>query len=196
MIRHGRSQADDEGVHEGRYDSALTETGHAQALRRVREFQAQGRRFDAVISSTLTRALSTAQHFAQAYGLNIERSAQWRECDNGVLAGLDREQARVLYPPPVAQGPYCRTGRTGESRWDLHLRVSAAMQDLVRRGPGHYLVVGHGGSLNAALSAMAGAAPRAGAEAMVFAFRDLGYATCELRSETSAWVLREFNGGY
>jgi 2,3-bisphosphoglycerate-dependent phosphoglycerate mutase len=31
FLRHGRSSGDDEGVHEGRYDSALTETGREQA---------------------------------------------------------------------------------------------------------------------------------------------------------------------
>jgi 2,3-bisphosphoglycerate-dependent phosphoglycerate mutase len=33
FLRHGRSSGDDEGVHEGRYDAALTETGRAQAKR-------------------------------------------------------------------------------------------------------------------------------------------------------------------
>ena len=35
LIRHGRSRADDEGVHEGRYDSPLTDTGRAQAEKRA-----------------------------------------------------------------------------------------------------------------------------------------------------------------
>ena len=32
LLRHGRSRADDENVHEGRYDSPLTAVGRAQAV--------------------------------------------------------------------------------------------------------------------------------------------------------------------
>jgi len=35
FMRHGRSRADDENVHEGRYDSPLTEIGRAQIRQRV-----------------------------------------------------------------------------------------------------------------------------------------------------------------
>lgn len=31
LLRHGRSRADDEDVHEGRYNSPLTDVGRAQA---------------------------------------------------------------------------------------------------------------------------------------------------------------------
>ncbi|MBZ9750081.1 histidine phosphatase family protein [Deinococcus sp. HMF7604] len=30
LLRHGRSQADDEGVHQGRYDSPLSREGRTQ----------------------------------------------------------------------------------------------------------------------------------------------------------------------
>ena len=35
FLRHGRSKADDERKHEGRYDSPLTEVGKEQAKRRA-----------------------------------------------------------------------------------------------------------------------------------------------------------------
>ncbi len=45
LIRHGRSRADDEGVHEGRYDSPLTDTGRAQAEKRGQYLLAQGTKY-------------------------------------------------------------------------------------------------------------------------------------------------------
>jgi 2,3-bisphosphoglycerate-dependent phosphoglycerate mutase len=38
FMRHGRSRAEDEEVHEGRYDSPLTDIGRAQAQIRAQEF--------------------------------------------------------------------------------------------------------------------------------------------------------------
>ncbi|HSO12621.1 MAG TPA: phosphoglycerate mutase family protein [Anaerolineales bacterium] len=45
-MRHGRSRADDEGVHEGRYDSPLTEIGRSQVERLGILWKDQGIRFD------------------------------------------------------------------------------------------------------------------------------------------------------
>ena len=42
FLRHGRSSGDVEGVHEGRYDSALTEVGRSHAERRAKHWKEQG----------------------------------------------------------------------------------------------------------------------------------------------------------
>ena len=39
LMRHGRSRADDETVHEGRYDSPLTNVGKAQVHSRAEEWR-------------------------------------------------------------------------------------------------------------------------------------------------------------
>ena len=56
LLRHGRSRADDERVHEGHYDSPLTEVGRSQAHARAQAFAARGLRFDRIVASTLQRA--------------------------------------------------------------------------------------------------------------------------------------------
>ena len=58
LLRHGRSQADDEDRHEGRYDAPLTDVGRAQAARLAAQWVTSRVRFDSVTSSTLRRAES------------------------------------------------------------------------------------------------------------------------------------------
>jgi len=46
FMRHGRSQADDEQVHEGRYDSPLTDVGRNLVHRRARRWLEDGVQFE------------------------------------------------------------------------------------------------------------------------------------------------------
>lgn len=71
LLRHGRSRADDERVHEGRYDSPLTDIGRAQARARAEGWKREGRIFDVIVSSTLSRAMATAQIVGQLLGVEI-----------------------------------------------------------------------------------------------------------------------------
>ncbi|MBW6473760.1 MAG: histidine phosphatase family protein, partial [Anaerolineaceae bacterium] len=88
LLRHGRSRADDEGVHEGRYDSPLTEVGRDQVHRRAQDFLQRGFQFDLIIASTLQRANETARIIASSLGVPVEDDPDWMEWDNGPLAGL------------------------------------------------------------------------------------------------------------
>src|SRR5687768_2228091 len=60
LLRHGRSRADDEGVHEGRYDSPLTAVGRDQATRLAQHWREAGTHFDRIVCSSLVRARETA----------------------------------------------------------------------------------------------------------------------------------------
>lgn|GEM_PF-5453738 len=55
LLRHGRSRADDENVHEGRYDSPLTDTGVRQAEALAAYWRAHPPGFDRVYCSPLAR---------------------------------------------------------------------------------------------------------------------------------------------
>jgi len=196
LIRHGRSQADDEDVHEGRYDSPLTEVGRAQALARALEFQRQKREFDLIISSPLHRARSTAQIIAGVLGVPMALDEDWMERDNGVLAGMRRDVAAAKYPKPKFRGPYEPMGGTGESAWTLYCRAARAIGKVIQRGAGSYLVVAHGGIMNAALRTIIGTSPRNDKAEVEFVFGDLGYMQLEYRSKQHVWRLLEFVKGY
>ncbi len=194
-MRHGRSLADDEAVHEGRYDSPLTEVGRRQAQQRATDFVERGLSFDTIIASTLQRANETACIIASVLNTPVENDLEWMEKDNGQLAGLPFDVAETRYPKPAILNPYTPLGVTGESHWDIYLRAAKAVQKLVQRGPGSYLVVAHGGILNMAVRAMIGAAPGINQPNFSFGFGDTGYMVLDYYPTEHHWVLREFVRG-
>lgn len=196
LMRHGRSRADDEGVHEGRYDSPLTDVGRAQARTRAAAYVASGFTPDLVIASTLARARETAEIVAGAIGAPIEFDPDWMEMDGGLLAGLTYKEAEERFPVPTFRGLYEPLAVTGESEAELHCRAIRAIERVVRRGPGAYLVVAHGGILNAALRGILGAQPPVNMRhGFWFAFGDTGYVKLRYRADTGSWVLLDFNPG-
>src|SRR3989304_4016564 len=90
----------------------------------------------------------------------------------------------LLEHPPA---PYEPVFRSGESEWDLYLRAAGAVQSLVRRPPGAYLVVSHGAILNAALRSILGIPPRGRAWPTRFVFDNTGYAVLEDEPASAPW---------
>lgn len=126
LVRHGRSRADDERVHEGRYDSPLTEVGRRQAETRAEQWRRTGLGFDRLLASPLARASETAAILGATLGLEVSLAPAWLERDNGVLAGMDFELAQETYPERSSTGPFERKGIVGESNWTLQQRAAAA----------------------------------------------------------------------
>ena len=137
LMRHGRSLADDEMVHEGRYDSPLTDVGRAQVRSRAEEWKRSGVTFDLIFASTLVRASESAQIVGETLDVPIEHDPDWMELDNGPLAGLPFGVGRERYPEPEFANPFLpfiATTGEGESSWDLMTRAARALQRVVRRG--------------------------------------------------------------
>ncbi len=89
FLRHARSRADDENVHEGRYDSPLTDVGRAQVQARAQDFLERKFQFDRIVASTLQRAHETAKIIGQALTRHLLKptligwnwtTAHWRGC--------------------------------------------------------------------------------------------------------------------
>jgi 2,3-bisphosphoglycerate-dependent phosphoglycerate mutase len=195
LLRHGRSRADDEGVHEGRYDSPLTKAGREQVHRREQDFLQRRFQFDLIIASTLQRANETARIIGSTLGIPVEDEPDWMEWDNGPLAGLPFDVAEERYPKPEFRTPYTPMAGSGESGWDIYSRAARAVQKLVQRGPGSYLVVAHGGILNTALQTMMGAIPMVNQQGFAIAFGDTGYVRLDYYPGEHRWVLLEFTSG-
>ena len=99
IIRHGQSQADLEDRHEGRADFELTELGQKQA-KALGEWLKEHYKIEKIFSSTLKRAAETAQIISKGIGADIELDETLMEWDNGLLAGLYREEAAKRFPKP------------------------------------------------------------------------------------------------
>jgi 2,3-bisphosphoglycerate-dependent phosphoglycerate mutase len=159
LLRHGRSRADDERVHEGRYDSPLTEVGRDQATRLAEHWRETGIQFDRIVCSSLVRARETAEIVATAIGVDLEVSDLWMEHDNGPLAGLTEDEANERFPPPPFRSRWALlTASGGESIEGIHRRASEAVEALLNGDGERLLVVAHGGILNAAMRVLLGAA--------------------------------------
>jgi len=192
LMRHGRSRADDEGVHEGRYDSPLTEIGRGQVRARAQEFIQRNFGIDLIIASTLQRAQETASILAQALNVPVENDPDWMELDNGPLAGLPFDVADERYPTPAFRNPYEPFHVTGESDFAIHRRGSQAIEKIILRGPGRYLVVAHGGILNAAMRTIINAPLFTNNRGIIFGFGDTGYVQISYRLDKDYWVMKEF----
>jgi len=192
FLRHGRSSGDDEDVHEGRHDTELTEAGRAQAPTRAIKWKEQGITFDLIISSTLRRAHETAQIMAEILPAPLETDSDWMEMDNRPLAGLPFDVAASRHPKPDFRNPYEPFYGVGESDWEIHCRAIRATERIIRRGAGCYLIVSHGGILNAALRGIVGAHPPInGQHGIWFALGDTGYVKTVYTPAKHQWLIEE-----
>ncbi|MBI5303042.1 MAG: histidine phosphatase family protein [Chloroflexi bacterium] len=194
-MRHGRSRADDEGVHEGRYDSPLTDVGREQVRMRAMTWLSERVHFDCIIASTLQRALESANIIGNTLGAPVETDPDWMELDNGPLAGMSRSDAQERYPRPAFRNPYEPFCGSGESDWAIHSRAARAVEKVIRRGAGKYLVVAHGGILNAAMRTLVGAPPSVNGQGIWFSFGDTGFVRTHYVPTKHQWVIEEFKPG-
>jgi 2,3-bisphosphoglycerate-dependent phosphoglycerate mutase len=195
LLRHGRSRADDEGVHEGRYDSPLTDVGREQVRRRAHAWAADGAAFETVVCSPLIRARETAEIVASALGATVRVEPDWSERDNGQLARLSFSEADARFPAPAFHSPYHRIGVTGETSVELHARAARALQTLIEREACTILVVAHGGIINAALRCALGVPlpiDRGGAS---FGLGDAGFVQLQYDPDHHAWTVLRMEPG-
>ncbi len=194
LLRHGESVGNAEGYYQGQSDFPLSQQGERQARALAQRWLAQSVTFDCIIASPLARACQTAEIIATALGeLPIELEPTWMERNNGKLAGLRPEQAAERFPRPGFFHPYLPIGETGESQWELYLRAGQAVQDLLRRPPGRYLIVSHGGILNMVMYVILGIVPQANFHGPRFRFRNAAFATLVYYPETHTWRLEGLN---
>ena len=108
LARHGQTVWHAENRYAGVSDVALTETGRAQAESLGR--WAAAHPVDAIWTSTVSRAIATADPACRALGLTPHREPDLRECDFGVLEGRtlaefaaeDPKAAEAFRADPVA----------------------------------------------------------------------------------------------
>ncbi len=194
FLRHGESVGNAENRFQGHADFPLTEAGRAQAKSLAERWQAEGVIFDACISSPLLRARQTAEIVTAALNIPLEFDDDWKEINNGLLAGLTDEQAEEIAPRPLFMTPYTRFGKTGESRWELYLRAGRAIQKVLDHQPGRYLVAAHGGVLNMAMYVILNIPPQMDFTGPRFMFHNTTFAEFTYEPEHHNWRMLAFDG--
>ncbi len=193
LLRHAESEGNALGYYQGQSDYPLSEKGWEQARALARRWRDESLSFDHILSSPLSRARQTAQIIAEALELPVAFDPQWMERDNGVLAGLKPSEAQALHPRPDFAHPYLPIGESGESQWELYLRAGRCMVDLLRRPPGEYLVVSHGGLLNMVLYHILGITPQANFQGPRFRFRNAAFASITYFPADHQWYVWSLN---
>lgn len=149
IIRHGQSEADLLEVHEGRADFPLTELGIVQATH-MAEYVAKKYSPDVILSSPLKRASGTAQILQQEIGCDLKYEEDLMEFNNGVLAGLSREEAAIKYPLPKGGRPVHIPIQDGESELEFRYRAERIAQKILHEYKDYkrVAIVSHGGLIS------------------------------------------------
>lgn len=190
FLRHGESVGNQENRFQGQADFPLTDKGREQARSLAGHWREEGVAFDLCFASPLLRAKETAGIVCDALGVPLEFDPLWMEMDNGRLAGLRDDE--IDWDEPRFLTPYTRLGETGESRLEVYLRAGRAIQSILDRKPGRYLVVSHGGILNMTMYSILSIAPQAHHNGPRFLFRNTTYASFSYDPEWHNWRLLKF----
>ncbi|MBR6428483.1 MAG: histidine phosphatase family protein [Clostridia bacterium] len=147
LVRHGETAFNAERRIQGRMDTPLSPRGLAQAEALGEWLCERGFAFDAVYSSTLTRAKDTAAAVGKRLGLEPKAVEGLEEIDFGRFQGHTFDECARLYPEAYADrlirgaDSNAHGGETGE---EVFLRARAALLGLPEFNGGCALVVCHG----------------------------------------------------
>jgi len=148
IIRHGESEADLLDVHEGRADFELTNLGREQA-ERMAAWVKDNYKIDRIFTSTLKRAKQTAMALSQEVSIPIEETEYLLEFNNGLIAGLSREEAAQKYPEdpnlPIHESVY-----EMESMLNFRFRADYILSKILseNKTDATIAIVSHGGMIN------------------------------------------------
>ena len=189
IIRHGQSEADLLRVHEGRADFPLTELGEQQA-KRLSDYVATNFPPDIILASPLKRSKRTAVILKEAIGCEIIVENDLMEFNNGVLAGLSREEAADKYPLPPNGRPAHLPIENGESDLEFRFRAERIFHQIIYdyREYNRVAIVSHGGLISHLLKAFL---RQANSSEFAFATGDTGIHLLEIKENVS--VIRFLN---
>lgn len=148
IVRHGESEADLLNVHEGRADFSLTKKGHAQAEALAAYLQATYK-IDRIYASPLKRAYETAMHIQKKTDIPVIQEELLMEFNNGLIAGLTREEADEKYPY-IPNLPVHKSVYEQESQLEFRNRAETVLSKIKTECAEEetILLVSHGGMIN------------------------------------------------
>ncbi len=150
LVRHGK---DDDSVRGGWSSAPLSDEGVTQVEQLAAKIVAAGKlNIGMIYSSDLLRARQTADLLSAALAIPVREMPEFRETNNGVLAGVDNLVASRDYPGLYWgalewEQPY----PDGESPCQFYNRISDAWNNFKRDIQGMYynvILVTHGGVIN------------------------------------------------
>ena len=144
FVRHGQSIGNKNGTFLGHTDLDLTPLGYKQAASACR-YIAENYVVDAVIASDLMRAWHTVQPLAEALGLPLVLTSEFREIDAGVWENCEfvdiaeRYKADFYFWREDFGNAWCPGGESVVSLWE---RIGQATEKLVSENKGKTICIG------------------------------------------------------
>lgn len=192
FLRHGESLGNAQSRWQGQSDYPLTDKGRAQARALSERWRAENVTFDLILASPLGRAKETAEIIGSALQVQVEVDPLWLERAIGEMEGLTAEEVRQKPRPPYTN-PYNPIGGDGEGDWALYLRAGQALHNLLKRPPGNYLIVSHGGLLNQLMNTITGVAPHVDPSGVRFRFENTAFARVFYFPYQHRWAIDAVN---
>jgi broad specificity phosphatase PhoE len=165
LIRHGESEGNAAQRLQGQGEYPLSELGREQARRLADRLSKVYDDIAVIYTSSLSRAVETAQILAEAVGAPVVPDDRLQEYDVGQLTGLTMEDIRERFPQIYAawmedvEEWISMPG--GERNESFRQRVREVFAEIAARHDGDedVVVVSHGGTLGAYLAQIMGLSP-------------------------------------
>ena len=139
LIRHGETAFNKELRYQGLQDIPLNATGKKQAALLGKKFKKMSK-FDFIFSSTLSRAIETAEIINKFLNLGeIATFATLVERDYGVVSGMKKDEAHTKWPD--------RNFPEMESRKSAINRLLKTLKKIAAKHPGKRIIIASHGSI-------------------------------------------------
>lgn len=139
LVRHGQSDANVKAYFGGRtIDATLTELGHKQA-EIMATYVLNKYKIGAVYSSTLSRAINTAEKVANELNLEIHKDKRLNEIDGGIWNGMSFSDISLKYKDEFELWSTDLSKvrpPEGETVYDLQKRAIAAITEIAEKEKG------------------------------------------------------------
>ncbi|MDY6268508.1 MAG: histidine phosphatase family protein [Selenomonadaceae bacterium] len=154
-IRHGQTEWNISGRYQGQSDVALSPLGTLQAEKLAAHFPVA--ELSAIYSSTLSRAMRTAECIAERFGLVVQPRAELREINFGDWEGLTYDEITKKWPEALTdffQHPDRLAIPHGETFPIVQARALGCIRELCQKHTDETIaVVAHGAILRTLLAA-------------------------------------------
>lgn len=158
LIRHGATPLTMEDKFSGAEGVHLSDEGRLQAAHLAERMQSYN--LSAVYSSSLDRAVETAEILAKPHNLPIIRMDGLREISHGHWEGMTRREVESRFPEEYAaweEDPFTFAPEGGESGISVLSRALPAIREIVvKHKDTNVLVVSHKATLRLILSSLLG----------------------------------------
>ena len=144
LVRHGETEWNVKEVFRGRIDIELNETGLKQAQLLAKYLS--NTKIDAIYSSPLKRALTTAEIIANYHKLKVEIAPGLVDFDFGEWQGLPHQEVRGRYRRLYAQWishPDRLRMPAGESLDEVRKRAMGVVDKVIAKYEGSVVLVSH-----------------------------------------------------